>query len=222
MAGVLERPLLEMPYAVLDVETTGLSAGLDRIVEIAVARVEPDKDPQIVLDTLINPERLVSATWIHGITDDDVADAPTFPEIVPLLLRALEGCVVSAYNIYFDARFLEFELSRAGVLNSPPQLCLMYLRPLLGLGRACSLGEACRFHGIPYRPLHTSAADTLAASLLLKAYQLEFADQNLYTFEDLARGKRYKFLRTLEHEPLTSFDGSSTHTLSALLKPRER
>ena len=65
----------------MDIETTGLYPGGDRIVELAVVRIEPNEAPRLVLDTLVNPKRRVAATEIHGITDADVADAPPFEEI---------------------------------------------------------------------------------------------------------------------------------------------
>ena len=60
--------------------------------------------------------------------------APTFAEISGDVVRAMADCVVAAYNVYFDIRFLSYELQAAGLGDVPPHLCLMYLRPLLGLG----------------------------------------------------------------------------------------
>ena len=126
-------PLLigDTPLAVIDFETTGLTPGVDRVVEVAVARLEPGCEPQLVLDTLVNPQRRVAATEIHGITDEDVSDAPSFAEVAGDLVEALAGCVVTAYNVYFDISFLSHELKSAGLNHVPPHMCLMYFRPRL-------------------------------------------------------------------------------------------
>lgn len=74
----------------------------------------------VVLDTLVNPGRPVAATEIHGITDVDVADAPSFADVAPALLDAMKGSVFASYNVYFDAKFLQDELSRVGIRRFPP------------------------------------------------------------------------------------------------------
>ena len=80
--GIANLPIDETPIAVVDLETTGLYPGCDRIVEISVVRLQPGRPAELVLDTLVNPRRRVRATEIHGITDADVEDAPEFDELV--------------------------------------------------------------------------------------------------------------------------------------------
>ncbi len=142
--GVLNRPIAETPIAIFDFETTGLNAGADRVVEDSVVRIEPGQEPQLVLDTLVNPNRKMAATEIHGITDEDVSGAPKFEDVAGNFLRSISSCVVSSYNIYFDIGFLQFELHRLGLSETPPHLCLMYMRPLLGLGSRCCLEPPVR------------------------------------------------------------------------------
>jgi DNA polymerase-3 subunit epsilon len=62
-AGLLDREIAATPIAVVDFETTGLYAGEDRVVEVAVVRIEPGGRPEVVLDTLVHPRRRVGATW---------------------------------------------------------------------------------------------------------------------------------------------------------------
>ena len=66
--------------AFIDFETTGLTPGLDRVVEISVFKMEPGKSLCLAFDTLVNPLRPMAATEIHGISNAGVADAPTFNE----------------------------------------------------------------------------------------------------------------------------------------------
>jgi DNA polymerase III epsilon subunit family exonuclease len=137
--GILDRDVASTPIAIVDLETTGLNAGVDRVVEISVIRMEPGAEPVLAFDTLVNPQRPMAATEIHGITDDDVADAPEFADIATHIMNAISECVVAAYNVYFDMRFLDYEITRARLRAEAPHFCLMYLRPMLGLGGRCSL-----------------------------------------------------------------------------------
>ena len=204
--GVNHCRISEQPIAIVDFETTGLTPGHDRVVEVSVVRLEPGKSPQLVLDTLINPGRSVSATEIHGITDDDVAEAPSFRDVAGKLVEVLSGCVVAAYNVYFDMRFLNFELRNIGVDHEPPHFCLMYLRPMLGLGSRCKLEEACRQHGIEHDVCHMAANDAMVCGKLLSNYLAEIRKRDIATYGDLARLKRYKFLSSFDNDPFPGRD----------------
>ncbi|MGN7250956.1 3'-5' exonuclease, partial [Arthrobacter sp. SAFR-014] len=114
------------PFAVVDVETTGFSpAQGDRVIEIAVARVDRHGRIEDEYSTLLNPEgRDTGALFIHGISNDAVRNAPFFHEVIGDILARLEGTVVVAHNAVFEERFLTSELQRAGV-SAPlfPALC---------------------------------------------------------------------------------------------------
>lgn len=200
--GINDRLIHETPLAVVDLETTGLYAGGDRIVELAVVRLEPGHHPVIAIDTLLNPRRPVAATEIHGITDADVADAPSFEHVADALTSALAGCVVASYNVYFDVKFIQAEWAAIGVRRLPPYLCLMYMRPLLGLGARCSLGDACRAHGIVHQRVHWAAADAMASAQLWSVYSEAMARRGLRSFSDLSRVKEYKFSASWRDDPL--------------------
>lgn len=201
MAGISARRISDTPIAIVDLETTGLTPGYDRVVEVAVVRVEPSETPKLVLDTLVNPVRRVAATEIHGITDSDVAGAPRFAEIAGELVGVLQGCVIAAYNVYFDINFLESELQGTGVDHEPPHFCLMYLRPMLGLGSRCKLDEACRLHGIECEVKHVAANDALASGRLFARYLQAIQQRGIRTYGDLGRLKRYKFVDSFENDP---------------------
>ena len=215
MGGLVYRSVVGMPVAVVDIETTGLQPSGDRIVEIAVVRVEPNQEPTLLLDTLVNPRRPVSATEIHGITDADVADAPTFEEVAGNLLEAVSGCVFAAYNVYFDAKFVQAELAQVGVDRVPPQLCLMYLRPMLGLGSKCSLADACQCYGLQHTSAHRAAADAMISARLWQIYTKTLESLGIRTFEQLAVRKAYKFTSSFTQEPLDA-------SLWPALKPTAR
>lgn len=209
MPGIWNHVITETPVAVIDFETTGMFAGPDRVVEAAIVRIDPGCAPQVAFDSLIHPQRRMAATFVHGITDNDVADAPTFDQIADQFAEALAGCVVAAYNVYFDAKFLHHELSRVGICQLLPHLCLMYLRPLLDLGRVTKLADACRRHRVSLNGAHTAAGDALAAAELWRCYGSQFANLGLKTFADLANRRSYKFTHSFRHDPLPSRGNSN-------------
>ena len=211
----------ETVISVIDTETTGLYPGADRLVEISIVKITPGEDSEVVIDTLINPERPVAASEIHGITDDDVADAPTFEDIAGDIANAVAGTVVAAYNVYFDMRFIEDEFGRVGFRYVAPHVCLMYLRPLLGLGRKCSLSAACRAHGIHHTECHTAVGDASASAKLWSVYRQTMSALGLRTFRDLKKLKNYKFMNSLA-EPLTHAEMIATLRRCGRAKRRVR
>jgi DNA polymerase-3 subunit epsilon len=195
----------ETPLAVIDFETTGFSPKTgSRVVEVAVVRVNPGAEPQLMLDTLVDPDGPVHATRVHGIDDDDVLGAPLFSDLAANVAQALEGAVVGAFNASFDMRFLEYELHRSQRGRQawmPPHVCLMYLRPLLGLGPKCSLSDACAAHGLPASS-HRAAEDALAGARLWLLYQQAARNAGIAHFEDFDAGG-YSFLASFENDPFT-------------------
>lgn len=192
------------PVAVIDFETTGLNPGPDRVVEVSVVRIEPGRKPELVFDTLVNPERQMAATEIHGITDAAVRNAPSFGEIIRPLTAAISGCVVAAYNAYFDMKFWRAEARAAGGPTNLPFVCLMYLRPMLGLGSRCRLAEACRAHGISLVNAHRTAADSMAAALLFPVCLDAMSRAGVRTYGDLASGRGYAFCESFAHPLLVA------------------
>ena len=109
---------LERPLAVLDLETTGVDPGSDRIVEVGVLKLSPGRRARSAIAALVHPGLPIpaAATTIHGITDEDVADRPRFRRIAPGLARLLEGADLAGFNLRrFDLPLLTAEFRRAGV-----------------------------------------------------------------------------------------------------------
>ena len=108
---------LTRPLAFFDLETTGIKVATDRIVEICIVRVSPDGSTKT--KTLrINPEMHIPAevTAIHGITDEDVKDAPKFREVAHELAQFLENCDLAGFNSnHFDIPLLVEEFLRADI-----------------------------------------------------------------------------------------------------------
>jgi len=107
---------LERSLVVFDLETTGVDVDKDRIVQIAMIRVEPD-GARDEWETLVNPEQPIppGASAIHGITDADVRDAPTFSQLRAEVEQRFDGADLAGFNsVRFDLPLLEAELIRAG------------------------------------------------------------------------------------------------------------
>lgn len=108
---------LKRPLAVIDLETTGLNPGTDKIVEIAIVKIMPDGTRQ-VKRKLVNPEMPISkqSSDIHGITNEMVKDAPTFRQVANEIKQFLENCDLGGYNSNkFDIPVLVEEFLRIGI-----------------------------------------------------------------------------------------------------------
>lgn len=108
---------LTKPLASIDLETTGVNLGTDRIVEIAIVKILPD-GTRSVKRKLLNPEMPIPKTSsdIHGITDAMVKDAPTFKQVANELKQMLDSCDIAGYNSNrFDIPLLVEEFLRVDV-----------------------------------------------------------------------------------------------------------
>lgn len=161
-------------FAVIDVETTGLSpAHQHRVVEVAVVVVNGDGRVVHSWDTLVNPQRDVGATDVHGLTAADLVDAPLFQDIAGELSELLEGRVPVAHNWPFEAGFLTAEYHRLGVhvpVDAKSGLCTMQMAPYYLAARERSLAACCELIGYPLRQTHQALVDAQATAALLTHY----------------------------------------------------
>ncbi len=128
-----------LSYIVFDVETTGLKAYAQRIIEIAAVRYRDGREEGI-FSTLLQPDRRLSGQIVRltGITDDLLTDAPTFDTVVDDLLAFLSDDLIVGHNIGFDLGFLDAELRRTGrptILNPRLDTLALAQRTLTGQRR---------------------------------------------------------------------------------------
>ena len=151
--------------AVIDVETTGLNPYRhDRVIELAALLMRLDGEVIREFVTLLNPERDIGQTSIHGLTASDVVAAPRFVEVAGALLDILNGCVALAgHNIRFDHSFLSAEFNRLGYpFPNGPIVCTMQLA---GGG---TLSTCCEDYGIAFEgDKHVALHDARATAQLL-------------------------------------------------------
>ena len=174
--------LLPGPLLMVDLETTGLSAPTDRIIELAAVRQAPGEPPR-VLHTLVDHGRASPGpTHVHGITRPMLDGAPPIEAVLPLLAELCEGATMVAHNASFEHRFLSAEMSRAGGVWGMPRLCTLALARRLhperkrgygghGLGRMASLYE------VPVIAAHTALGDVRMMSALLGGMLRRFSDE---------------------------------------------
>ncbi|MFZ9877770.1 MAG: exonuclease domain-containing protein [Chitinophagaceae bacterium] len=108
---------LTKPLAFIDLETTGVNLGTDRIIEIAIVKVLTDGN-RSVKRKLINPGISIpkASSDVHGITDEMVKDAPFFKQVAQELKQFLDGCDLAGYNSNrFDIPLLVEEFLRAEI-----------------------------------------------------------------------------------------------------------
>lgn len=157
---------MRVPFAVLDLETTGFSPRLgDRVAEVAVVLVDDAGRVEDEWCTLVNPERDLGPQRVHGIAAADVALAPTFDRVVPELLRRLDGRVLVAHNAAFDTRFLRAELGRAGVAAAIDPLACLCTQQLASRYLTGSRGLAAV--GVVHDGVHSALGDARATAGLL-------------------------------------------------------
>jgi DNA polymerase-3 subunit epsilon len=156
-------------YAVVDVETTGLARD-DRIVSAAVYRLDARGEVEDHWYSTVNPQRDPGPTWIHGLTTEDLVDAPLFTEIADDLATRLDGRVLVAHNAVFDWSMIAREYARAR--RTPPvrqRLCTIALAKRLSLPLPNHKLESLAAHyGVSQRRAHHALDD---ARVLAEAFR---------------------------------------------------
>jgi DNA polymerase-3 subunit epsilon len=139
---------LTRPLAIIDLETTGVNLGTDRIVEIAIVKILPDGKKQIKRK-LLNPEIPISAASmeIHGITNEMVKDAPTFRQVANELKQFLDHSDLAGYNSNrFDIPMLAEEFLRVGMEFEGKGRKLLDVQKIFHMMEQRTLSAAYRFY----------------------------------------------------------------------------
>jgi DNA polymerase-3 subunit epsilon len=157
-------------FAVVDVEASGRSPWRHRVVEVGVVLLDGALGVQREFSSLVDPGGPVGPTLVHRIAQEDVAGAPRFRELAPLLLELLAGRVLVGHHVSCDRAFLEREFARIGTPLSPvPQVCTMrlarrHLPEATGFGLAACVAAA----GLGGFAAHTALGDARASAALLR------------------------------------------------------
>ena len=174
-----DRTAGRVGYAVVDLETTGLSPATDSIIEIGLVLAGPDGVAQRRWSTLVNPgpgpdgDIEVGPTFVHGLVAADLAGAPRFDDVADLLARDLAGRVVVAHNARFDVGFLTRALGRSGHLvrgARVPRMCTMEWARHFMATPSRRLVACCEAAGVSIGQHHSALDDAEAAAGLLRHY----------------------------------------------------
>lgn len=159
-------------FVVVDVETTGLDPETNRIIQIALIRTDAFANPLGYWTTFVNPEMPITNSEIHGITDADVENAPTFAVIVDDIAAKLDGQVLVGHNLAFDVAFLNSEAARAGRdLSDMQTVCTVqeshYFLPDLPTRR---LSDCMTALGVKPEVEHLALEDAVAITTLFNFF----------------------------------------------------
>ncbi len=163
---------LKNPIIFFDLETTGINIASDRIVEIAFLKIDLNGN-ESSKTMRVNPEMPIpeKVTAIHGITNEDVKDAPTFNEIAKSLARDFEGSDLGGYNsVRFDIPLLAEEFLRAGVDIDLQRRKFVDVQVIFMKMEPRTLSAAYKFFvGKELKDAHSASADTMATYEVLQA-----------------------------------------------------
>ncbi|MEI7749640.1 MAG: 3'-5' exonuclease [Candidatus Moraniibacteriota bacterium] len=212
---------LDKPLVIFDLETTGLSSGSDRIIEIAYEKILPSGE--IIADCRrINPGRSIpeDSSRINGIYDNDVKDEPSFTKLSYELWSAFEGVDVGGFNVLgFDLPFLRGEFSSVGKAFDFSQRKVLDAKILYHKVvprdnfAPRNLSAAYKLYcGKPHVTAHTGAGDVrVTVEILEKLLEKHPEFRSWGAIMELNGQKKLLESAKTEHAPLVS--GVSTGTL---------
>lgn len=197
---ILEAIFLSIPLSLLsliggfciayDVESTGKAPMIDRVVQICLTRLDDDGNRQILVDSLVNPEMPISegATEVHGISDSDVSESPTFAQLAPQLEHFFsEADAIIGYNSSkFDNTMIDEEFRRVGsgfTVSSKPQIDIKRLLEHVVPRDLNSVSE--RYLNRTIEGAHDASVDVTATLDVMHAL-LTLGEMNTYSALEVA------------------------------------
>lgn len=173
------RLKLERPIIFFDLETTGTNITHDRIVEISLIKILPDGS-EIEKTRRINPGMPIpaEATAVHHITDQDVAEEPTFKQIGHSLAELLKDCDLAGFNSNrFDIPLLDQEFKRAGIPFDISTARFIDVQTIFHKKEPRTLVAAYRYYcNKDLEAAHSANADTRATFEVLQAQLEKYQD----------------------------------------------
>lgn len=168
---------LQRPLAFIDLETTGTNVATDRIIEIAIIKVMPDRTTQSKVRR-INPGMPIppSSTAIHGISDEDVKNEPTFKQVANEMRQFLDQTDIAGYNSNrFDIPVLVEEFLRAGLTFDIDNRRFIDVQKIFHQMEKRTLGAAYKFYcDKELINAHSAEADAMATYEILEAQLVRY------------------------------------------------
>ncbi len=221
---------LKKPIVFFDLEATGLNVTQDRIVEIGIIKINVD-DSEEKLTQLINPEKNIpeEVIEIHGITNEKIADQPTFKAFAPQLIAFIGDADLAGYNSNkFDIPMLMEEFLRAGFDFSMENRNCIDVQNIFHKMEKRTLEAAYKFYcDQELKNAHSAEADIIATYEILKAQLSRYEDLEndmvfLAEFSQNSKNKVIDFSGRLalneEGEPIYNFGKNKNKTVKEVFK----
>lgn len=181
--------LEDLPFVVVDLETTGGSALFDRVLEIAAIRMQ-NGVVQDRFECLVEPGMPIPpfVTRITGINQSLVRGQPSFDSVLPKVHRILDGAVLVAHNVAFDGNFLARAFDRKGMPWDADRVCTLRLaRRLIPGLHSYRLDSLCAFLGFTFVQRHRAGPDAEATLHVLRHLLESALSQGIDTLSALLR-----------------------------------
>lgn len=190
---------LPRPLIFFDLETTGLDFKYDRIVELGAVKIFPDGRHENFTQR-INPQMRISAevTALTGITNEQVAQAPTFAQVAPQIAGFFEGCDLAGYNIgRFDAKVMTEEFKRVGMSFKLEERAVIDSQVIFHQKEKRDLAAAYKFYcDKDLHGAHSAQADTDATYEIFMAQMKRYGDlpNDLEGLNKFCKGNQDRFV----------------------------
>jgi len=167
----LGRPLSEVTFAVVDLETTGAAPSVAAVTEVGAVKLRGGECLG-TFQTLVNPGVAIppEIVYMTGITNVMVGPAPPIGPVLSSLTEFIGDAVIVGHNVRFDISFLDAELTRRGqsrLTNPVVDTCALARRLVRGEVPDCRLSTLARHFRLDHTPNHRALADALATGDLL-------------------------------------------------------
>jgi len=170
---------LEKPIAFFDIEATGTSPNVDRIVELSIVKLMPDNKRE-TKTWRIDPQRPIPAevVKIHGISDEDIAGCPTFPEVSREVFEFIGDADLGGYNVLrYDIPMLAEEFFRAEINFDTDSRRVIDVQRIFHRREPRDLSAALSFYcGEMHLNAHGAEADVLATIRVLEGQFEKYSD----------------------------------------------
>jgi DNA polymerase-3 subunit epsilon len=169
---------ISRPIVIIDLETTGISVEVDRIVEIGILKITP-AGKVVRFRKRMKPGIKIpkEASEVHGITNKDVAHKPSFKTMARKVHKFICGCDIAGYNIKsFDIRLLENEFKRAGIEFSTEGFHIIDVKDIYHFHEQRTLADAVKFYcNSKHDKAHSALDDACATWRVLEAQVEKYA-----------------------------------------------
>jgi len=170
---------LDRPLAIIDIEATGVNPRSDKIIDLAIVKIIPNGQRSIHTFR-VNPGVPIppETTKIHGISDKDVVNSPSFGEKAPEILQILEGCDIGGYNlIRFDVPMLVEEFLRNNIKFDIEGRRIIDAQRIYHKREPRDLSAALKYYcGEMHLGAHGAESDALATLQVFEGQFLKYSD----------------------------------------------